>query len=85
MKNVQLIMFLMKERKKSLTKRDREEYRVCMGIQSYMGQGYEGKASGVRVATSRRPHLYVMAVLSGARVVRVLLCVCVAAPCCWAA
>ena len=58
-----------------------------MGMQSYMfgvGVRYEGEASGVRVAATRRPHLYVMGVLSGARVVRVL-CVCVAAPCCSAA
>ena len=55
-----------------------------MGIQSYMGQGYEGEASGMRIATTRYPRHYVMAKLSRARVVRVL-CVYMAAPCCWAA
>ena len=50
-----------------------------MSIQSYMGQGYEDEASGVRVAATRHLHLYVMIVLYGARVVRVL-CVCVAVP-----
>ncbi len=39
---------------------------------------------GVRVANTRRYHLYAMVELSGARVVRVL-CVCVDAPCYWAA
>jgi len=61
-----------------------EGHRFRMGIQSYMGQGYEGKATGVRVTATRRPLLYVMVVLSGARVVRAM-CVCVAAPCCWVA
>ncbi len=55
-----------------------------MGIHSYMGQGYDGEASEVRVAATRHPHFYVMALLSGARAVRVL-CVCVVVPCCWAA
>ena len=36
------------------------------------GQGYEGGMSGKCIATSRHPHLYVMAVLSEARVMRVL-------------
>ena len=55
-----------------------------MGIQSYRSQGCEGEVSGVRVTTARRRYLYVMAVLSGSRVVRGM-CVCVAAPFCWAA
>ena len=41
-------------------------------IQSYRGQGYEGAIAGKCFVTSRHLHLYVMAVLSGARVVRVL-------------
>ena len=36
------------------------------------GHEYEGVMSKKRIATSRHPHLYVMVVLSGARVVRVL-------------
>jgi len=40
--------------------------------------------SGVRVAATQGHHLYTMAVLYRAHVVCVL-CVCVAAPCCWAA
>jgi len=68
-----------KERKKSLTKRACEGRRVRMGIQSYMRQGYGGVASGMRVAATRHPHLYVMDVLSGARVVRVMR-VCVDSP-----
>ena len=48
------------------------------------GMRYEGEVSGVRVATTCRHQLFMMAVLSGARVV-CALCVCVAAPCCWAA
>ena len=55
-----------------------------MCIQSYMGQGYECEASGLRVAATRRPYLYVMAVLSGASVVRVT-CVYAATPYRWAA
>jgi hypothetical protein len=51
-----------------------------MGIQTYGGQGSEGEVSGVRVATTRRRYLYVMAMLSEAHGVRVM-CVCVAAPC----
>ena len=54
-----------------------------MGIQSYMGHAYEGEVFGVRVAATRRHHLYVMAVPSGARAVRVM-CVCMAAPSLWA-
>ena len=42
-----------------------------MGIQSYRGQGYEGAMSGNCFANSPYLHIYVMAVLSGARVVRV--------------
>jgi hypothetical protein len=55
-----------------------------MGIKSYVEQGYEGGASGGRVAATRHPHFYLMDVLSGARVVLVL-CVCVVAPWYWAA
>ena len=69
-----------KERTKSLTKRACDGHRVRMGIQSFMGQGYEGEVSGVRIVSTRHPHRYVMAVLSGARVVHVL-CACVVAPC----
>jgi len=42
-----------------------------VGIQSYRGQGYEGAMSGNFFANSRHLHLYVMDVLSGARVGRV--------------
>ena len=75
-----------KERKKFRTKRACEGHRVRVGIQSYIysGQGCGGELSGMRVATTLRRLPYVMAVLSGARVVHVM-CVCVAAPCCWAA
>ena len=46
---------------------------VCtVDIHLYEGQGYEGVMSGKCTGTFRHPHLYVMAVLSGARVVRVL-------------
>jgi len=62
-----------------------EGYRVRMGRPLYRGQGYEGEVSVVRVAATRRHHLYVMAMLSGARVVHAL-CMCfVAAPCYWVA
>ena len=64
---------------KSVTKRACEGHRVRVGIQPYRGHGCEVEVSGVHVATTRRRHLYVMTVLSGARVVRVM-CVCVAAP-----
>ncbi len=56
-----------------------EDIGSTVGIQSY-GGGCEGVTSGECFATSRHPHLYVMAMLSGARVVRVLR-MCVAAPC----
>jgi len=49
-----------------------EDIGSTMGIQSYRGQGYEGVLSGKYIARSRHPHFYVMAVLSGARVVRIL-------------
>ncbi len=62
----------------------REGLRVRMGIESYMGQGYENEASGVRVEAVRHRYLFVMTMLSGARVVRVM-CVCAVAPCWWAA
>ena len=42
-----------------------------VGIQFYTGQGYEWAMSGNCFANSRHLHLYVVVVLSGARVVRV--------------
>ncbi len=49
-------------------------------IKSYRGKGTKGLWPGSAYMTSRYLYLYVMAVLSGARVVRALL-VRVAAPC----
>ena len=43
-----------------------------VGIQSYRGQEYEGAMSGNNFANSLQLQLYVMVLLSGARVVRVL-------------
>ena len=43
-----------------------------VGIRSYRGQGYEGVMTGKCIANSQHLHLYVMVVLSGALVVRVL-------------
>ncbi len=43
-----------------------------MGILSYEGPVHGGVTSGKCISTSWHPHLYVMAVLSGARVVLVL-------------
>ncbi len=47
-----------------------EDIGSTVGIRSYRGQGYEGVVVGKCLATSRRFHLYVMVVLSGARFVR---------------
>jgi len=44
------------------------------------GKGTKGLYPGSAIVTSRHLHLYVMVVLSGARVVRAL-CECEAAPC----
>ena len=63
---------MIKIKQKSLTRGHVENIRSIVGIQSYEGQGYEGVMSGRCIATSRHLHLYVMAVLSGARVVRAL-------------
>jgi hypothetical protein len=60
-----------KKRKKSLTRGHAKDTGSTMGIQSYKGQGYEGAKSGNGFVNSRYLHLYVMVVLSGARVVRV--------------
>ena len=49
-----------------------EDIGSIVGIQYYEGRGYEGVMPGKCIATSRHPHLYVMVVLSGARVVSVL-------------
>jgi hypothetical protein len=65
----------MDERIVGVTKKARghvEGIGSTVGIQSYNGQGYEGVVSGKRVATSRDLHFYVMALLSGARVMRAL-------------
>ncbi len=42
------------------------------GIQSYRGQRYEGVITGKLIVSFRYLHLYVMVVLSGARVERAL-------------
>ncbi len=74
-----------KEKKELPYKRAREGHRVRSGyMQSYRDRGTKGLWPGSVVVTSRYFHLYVMAVLSGARVVRALL-MCVAASCKWAA
>jgi len=59
-------------KRKSLARRHTEDVGSTVGIQSYEGQGYEGVMFERCIATSRHPHLYVMAVLSGARVVSAL-------------
>ena len=61
-----------KERKKSLTRGHVEDIGSTLDIQSYEEHGSEGVLFGKCIATSRRLHLYVMAILSGALVVRVL-------------
>ena len=48
-----------------------KDFEFTVGIQSYRGQGYEGDISGNCFANFRHLDLYAMAVLSGARVVRV--------------
>jgi len=58
------------ERKKSLTRGHVKDIGSATDIQSYRGQGYEGTMSGNYFANSRHLHLYVMVLLSGARVVR---------------
>ena len=63
---------LKKERNKSLTRGHVEDIESALRIQPYGGQRYEGVVFGKRLATSRDLHLYVMAVLSGALVVRTL-------------
>ena len=65
-------LLIERKRKKSLARRHVEDIGSTMGIQSYERKGYAGVMSGKGIATSRHPHLYVMAVLSGARVLRVL-------------
>ena len=63
----------LEERKKeSPTRGHAEDIGSAVDIYSYEGQGYEGVMSGKCIATSRHPHLYVMAVHNGAGVVRVL-------------
>jgi hypothetical protein len=69
----------MKERKKSLTRGHVTDIGSTVGIKSYEGEVCEGVTSGKCVSTSLHPHLCLMAVLSGARIVHVLW-VCVAAP-----
>ena len=62
-------------RKTSLTNRTCGGHRIRVDIQSYMGQGYTCEVLGVPVAATRHHHLYVMEVISMARVVH-FLCVC---------
>ena len=62
-----------KERRKSLTRWHVKDIGSAGGIQSYGGRGTKGLWPGSAFVTSRYLHLYVMAVLSGARVVRALL------------
>jgi hypothetical protein len=61
-----------KKIKNSLARGHVEDIGSTLSIHSYEGQVYEGVMSRKCIATSRHPHLYVMAVLYGARVVRVL-------------
>ena len=60
-----------KEGKKSRTRGHVKDIGSTVGIQLYRGQGYEGAMSGDCFTNFWHLHLYVMAVLSGARVVRV--------------
>ncbi len=69
-----------KKEQKSLPRGYVKDIGSAVGMQSYRGRGTKGLWPGSAVVTSRYLHLHVMAVLSGARVVRALL-VCVAAPC----
>jgi hypothetical protein len=68
---VPLIYRTKKERQKSLTRGHVQDIGSALGIYSYRGHGYEGAMSRNCFANSRHLHLYVMVVLSGARVVRV--------------
>jgi hypothetical protein len=64
---------MQQERKKEIPyKKACEGHRVRSGYAVLWGQGYEGVVSGKCFATSRDLHFYVMAVPSGARVVRAL-------------
>ena len=62
----------MVESKKSLARGHVKHIGSTMGIQFYRGQGYEGVMTGKCIASFRHLHHYVMDVLSGGRVVRVL-------------
>ena len=77
-----LVTVAQKERKKSLTRGHVEDTGSTVGIQSYKSRVRRSGVPGCVSTSSRTAKFYVMAVLSGARVVRVL-CVCVAAFC-WA-
>ena len=72
------------ERKKSLTRWHVKNIGFAGGIQSYEGQVMKRLCPGRAFVISRYLYLFVMAVLSGAFVVRVLL-IFMAAPCCCAA
>ena len=65
------VHFKKRKKEKSLSRGHVKDIGSTVGIQSYRGQGYEGDMSGNCFANSRHLHLYVMVVLSGARVVRV--------------
>jgi hypothetical protein len=69
-----------KKKKKILTSGHVEDIGSTTGIQSYMSKVRRGGVPGCVSTSSRYRYIYVMAVLSGARVVRVLS-VCVAASC----
>jgi hypothetical protein len=73
-----LVMTRKKERKKSLTRGHVEDIGSTVGIPSYKRRGRRSGVPGCVSTSSRTGKFYVMAVLSGARVVRVL-CVCVSA------
>jgi hypothetical protein len=64
--------FFRMKRKKSLTRGHVKDIGSIVGIRSYRGQGYEGAMSGDCFENFWHLHLYVMAVLSRARVVRFL-------------
>ncbi len=78
--STRIISTVERKRKIKLTIGHVEDIGSTMGIHSYKGQWYEGVMSEKFIAISRHPHLYVMTVPYGARVVRILL-VCMAAPC----
>jgi hypothetical protein len=69
-----------KRKRKSITRGHVKDIGSAGGIHSYGGRGTKGLWPGSAFVTSWYLHLYVMAVLSGARVVRALL-VRVTAPC----